>query len=220
MNAWTAVDEMENVNALADFCSKDSRAIQSQYSASAKLKAILAGCQDCLDPQADINAFYAKWVDIYTAEGEGLDNWGRIVGIGREIERRGQHIVLDDEDYRSLLLYKALSNISQANAATINRLLKALVDTGVGHFPQRGYVLEINPMVIRWVFEDYLTPAQEAIFDVAGHLTRGAGVGWEFYAIDPAITFGFDGSKMQPFNQAPFVPDGAVITYLTSSWGD
>lgn len=218
MNTWEAVNEMENVNALDDFCSKDSRAIQSQYAASQALKAILKGFQDCLDPQADMTAFYDKWVNIYTAQGEGLDNWGRVVGIARTIERRGQSIRLNDEMYRALLLYKALSNISRSDAATINRLLRELVETGVGSFPKRGYVLEINPMVIRWVFEDFLSLEQQVIFDAAGHLTKGAGVGWEFYAIDPDLVFGFDGSGMNPFNQKPFVPDDAVITYLTSSW--
>jgi hypothetical protein len=45
-----------------------------------------------------------------------------------------------------------------------------------------------------------------AIFKKYGLLNLGSGVGWEFYIIDPAETFGFDGSLMQPFNQGIFAP--------------
>jgi hypothetical protein len=66
-------------------------------------------------------------------------------------------------------------------------------------------------MVIRWVFHFPLTAIQKSIFYAVGTLARGAGVGWELYAVDPATVFGFDGSGMEPFNQAPFARDGALI---------
>jgi len=121
-------------------------------------------------------------------------------------------ITLDDEHYRLLLLYKALANISASDAATQNKLLSILVDSGIGDMPSAGYVLEVGPMVIRWVFEDSLNSMQLAIFKAVGTLARGAGVGWELYAVNPRTTFGFDGSNMQPFNQAVFVPDFALVT--------
>jgi hypothetical protein len=39
-----------------------------------------------------------------------------------------------------------------------------------------------------------------------GVLNVGAGVDYEYYQIDPAQTFGFNGSEMQPFNQGIFQP--------------
>ncbi len=66
-------------------------------------------------------------------------------------------------------------------------------------------------MVIRWVFEDFLDAVQSAVFKAAGTLARGAGVGWELYAVGPDKVFGFDGSAMHPFNQAPFAPDASLI---------
>jgi hypothetical protein len=121
-------------------------------------------------------------------------------------------ITLDDEHYRLVLLYKALANISASDAATQNKLLSILIDSGVGDMPNTGYVLQVDTMVIRWVFEDFLDSIQLAIFKAVGTLARGAGVGWELYAINPRMVFGFDGSGMQPFNQAVFVPDYAMIT--------
>jgi len=229
--------ELENTRDLASY------AIQSQYSASEKILALCAGFQERIDPHFDVDLFYRKMFDIYTAEGAGLDNWGVILQMPRAIpgpflgdcfgfDLSGCHpfdqypfvpdssttnpdaflITLDDEHYRLLLLYKAMANISASDAATQNKLLSILIDSGIGDMPSAGYVLQVDTMVIRWVFEDFLDSMQQAIFKAVGTLARGAGVGWELYAIDPRMTFGFDGSAMQPFNQAVFVPDFAMIT--------
>jgi len=229
------VRELENIREMTGY------AIQSQYSASAKMLALAAGFQLRIDPHVDIDLFYEKMFNIYTAEGFGLDNWGVILGIGRTIEGPPDldcfgfdgstlhpfdqrpfmpdyniipptYLTLDDELFRLLLLYKALANISAADAATQNKLLSVLIDTGIGGFEGAAYVLEVDTMVIRWVFENFLTAGQLAVFRVAGTLARGAGVGWQLYAVNPKQVFGFDGSGMQPFIQAPFAPDKALVT--------
>ena len=65
-------------------------------------------------------------------------------------------------------------------------------------------------MKIRVIFYFYLTSYEIEIFKNYGLLNRGAGVGWEYYQIDPDHTFGFDGSGLQPFNQGVFDPYGIV----------
>lgn len=228
------IRELENVREMTGY------AIQSQYSASKKILALAEGFQLRIDPHVDIDLFYQKMFDIYTAEGFGLDNWGVILGIGRIIEAPPnlrcfgfdgseldpfdqntfapdfsqlppEYVTLSDFNYRAILLYKALANISNATAETQNRLLSVLVETGAGGFTGPAYVLEVGTMVIRWVFEQFLNPLQLAVFKVAGTLARGGGVGWQLYAINPDKVFGFDGSEMQPFVQAPFAPDKALI---------
>jgi hypothetical protein len=241
MGTWYDAHDTGNIRPLDNARDLKSYAIQSQYSASARILAIAAGVQSRLDAREDIDLFYLEIVNIYTARGEGLDNWGRILAIGRTIagpylgesfgfDKSGLHpfnqlpfvpdstsadtaalLTLEDEQFRLLLLYKAMSNISRSEIDALNSLLKALIDTGVGGFAGASYVLEVAPMVIRWVFEDWLTPIQLAVFKAAGTLNRGAGVGWELYAINPREVFGFDGSGMHPFNQAPFAPDKALI---------
>ena len=78
-----------------------------------------------------------------------------------------------------------------------NSLLDRLFDGTV-------YVLDHQNMTIRVVFEFYADAIQTAILQNYGLLARGGGVGWEWYQIDPATTFGFDGSALQPFNQGIF----------------
>jgi hypothetical protein len=203
------VRETDNMREMASY------AIQSQYSASARLLALAAAFQDRLSPEADADLFYREIFDIYTAEGVGLDNWGLILQMPRTIEDTDSDtsITLEDGYYRLLLLYKALANISASTAEAQNALLAALVDTGISGLPRAAYVLETDVMVIRWVFEDFLDATQLAVFKAAGTLARGAGVGWELYAVNPDAVFGFDESEMQPFNQAPFAPDAALIIH-------
>jgi len=214
MFTWRDIRATVDARELENFREETGYAIQSQYSASKKILALAAGFQKRIDPHLDIDLFYRTMFDIYTAEGVGLDNWGLILGVKRTIADldTGAAITLDDEYYRLLLLYKAMANISASTAAAQNALLATLVDTGIAGFPRLAYVLEVGTMVIRWVFEDYLNPVQMAVFRAAGTLTRGAGVGWEFYAVSPDQVFGFDGSEMHPFNQAPFASDFALIT--------
>lgn len=239
---WRDVSTVENFRELDNVRDLTSYAMQSQYAASPRLLALCRAFQDRICPDVTIQMFYDEVFNIYTARGIGLDIWGRILGIGRIIEgpfegivfgfdgsgcqpfnqapflpsiafRPPTYITLDDDSFRLLLLYKALANISSSDAATQNLLLSTLIDTGIGGFNSAAYVLEVDTMVIRWVFEGRLTPLQLAIFKVAGTLARGAGVGWELYAIDKFNVFGFHGSEFRPFNQAPFVRDNALIVY-------
>ena len=241
MYTWRNWRDVKAVRELENIREATSYAIQSQYAASEKILALAAGFQERICPEMDVELFYRKMFDIYTAEGFGLDNWGVILGMGRTIEGPYQGpcfgfdwsglqpfdqypfipdsgappavtmISLEDELYRLLLLYKALANISASDAATQNKLLSVLTASGIGNLPRAAYVLEVDTMVIRWVFEDSMTTLPLAVFKAAGTLARGAGVGWELYAVNPEKVFGFEGSGMQPINQAPFAPDKALI---------
>lgn len=216
-----------------DFNELNLETIQSQYGASPHIRGIVAAFAQSIDPNADIDLFYRKIFDLDTAEGVGLDIWGLIVGAPRYMEIEPQdyfgfngsllmpfgrgpfyetdhlsnYYKLDDAAYRRLIYYKALSNISESSAESQNRLLRLLFADEV----EAGNTLYIVPngrMKIRAVFEFLLQPIDYAIFKAYGLLNRGAGVGWDFYQIQPGETFGFSGSGLQPFNQGVFDPYG------------
>lgn len=217
MPTWKDIRKTDDLKAEHDLRSFKSYAIQSQYSASPVMLKLMNSFQEQLDPSADIETFYENIFDIHSASGWGLDNWGRILNITRLVEDDDITITLDDKPYRLLLLYKALANISPSNAESLNHLLNELLNTGAGDFGgdlRKSYVLEVDTMVIRWVFEDFMDSIHKAIFKKAGTLARGAGVGWELYALNPGKVFGFNGQEMHPFNQAPFAPDDALIQGL------
>lgn len=201
---WQNVFDDANILARGNLLSLRSAAIQSQYSASPHLLALCSGFQEQLDASPQIDLIFDDIINIKTASGVSLDLWGRILAIPRTLNTPTAQLTWPDETYRFLLLYKALANISSADAETQNRLLTEL-------FEQNVYVLDNQNMTIRVVFEFFPTQEQAAILNNYGLLSRGAGVGWEFYQIIPEETFGFDGSGLQPFNQAPFDPYGVVI---------
>jgi len=207
-----------------DFNDLALRTIQSQYGASPHIIGIVEAAAKQLDPTGDIQTFYDKVFNPLTAEGVGLDIWGRIVGASRYLPVDnedffgfyGQNLNpmnqspffnigdtdlfrLTDEAYRTLIFLKASANIGTATLPSIKEILTAL-------FSEPVLVMNIGNMKVRVVFEFFLTPYQRAIFETYGLFNLGAGVGFEFYQIDPAQTFGFNGSNLQPFNQGVFQP--------------
>lgn len=197
--------------------------IQSQYAASPNLVSTIEIFTNVL-PNKDIELFYNSIFNIDTAEGVGLDVWGRIIGVGRTLEVKkvddyfgfsgsgesgfnnrefyysGVTNVynMTDNAYRQyLLLTKAFANISDATAPSLNYILSQLFKE------KKAYVLPAGIMHIRFVFEFNLSALERSIFNL-GLLTRGAGIGYEYYEIDKKNTFGFNGSGLTGFNQGTF----------------
>ena len=210
--------------------------IQSQYAASPIIRALVDAMNVRIDPKFDIRLFYEKIFDIYTAEGWGLDNWGRILALGRLIDLEPEEcfgfefslldpfdqnvffqagppraVRLGDESYRRLLLYKAAANIAASDLGTLNRLLNAVFADTPGM-----YILETGPMTIRYVFEFYLSAMDRAMLRLTFVPPRPAGVGYDFLEVDPASVFGFNGSELQPFDQGNFTR-GPYVPYIW--WG-
>lgn len=190
----------------------------TQYSASPTIFQLLKDFRDNIDPQADIELFLQKMVDIDTAEGVGLDVLGNIVNIGRTIEIETGTVTLADSDYRRLLKYKMLANITDASMATLNKMLGLLFEdiTISAHnilIPAMNGDEHYNsyPMHVIFSLEGNLSELDAALFAAGGTLCLGAGVGWELAAVNPQEVFGFAGSGLQPFNQGIFVPEGNII---------
>lgn len=220
---------------MIDFHELNLETIQSQYGASPHLRGIIEAAAKRIDPNNDINTFYEKIFNLDTAEGVGLDIWGQIVAVPRRMmvpsgeyfgfdgsqlnpfnqapfyntATLGEFYELADEAYRKLIYYKAMANISEDTAEAQNRLLSLLFGDVVTSIGLEGIVPN-GIMKIRVIFYFYLSSYEIEIFKNYGLLNRGAGVGWEYYQIDPDHTFGFDGSGLQPFNQGVFDPYGIV----------
>lgn len=166
--------------------------IQSQYSSSPKLQALLRSMNQQLDTSQDVDLFFRKVFDISSAEGWGLDNWGRILGLGRDIEISStsgfgfhgsglqpfneapfdnggltQVERLDDAIYHQFLMFKAASNIADSTIPTINKFMKQL-------FGERGevYVLEVGVMQIQYTFKFIMTPYERALMGLDWMIPR------------------------------------------------
>lgn len=159
--------------------------IISQYAQSPTIVQMIDNVNQWIDPNFDFYNF-TNWVlNIDTARGFGLDILGRILGVSRrffvvnldnyfgfsgtEAQPFNQApfynggsdadaVVLNDEDYRRVLLTKAFINIKPINALNINKALTML-------FVGRGkcYVVDNQDMTITYTFEFVLTLLDRAI---------------------------------------------------------
>lgn len=213
------------------------RTIISQYGNSATITQLIRNMNEYLDPRADFNTFYNFVWNVETAQGFGLDIWGRIVVIDRALQipeisdnfgfQTGtsdfkpfeeapfyipgndstQTYLLSDDAYRQLILVKALANISATTPRAINQLLQNMF-SGRG----RCYVNDLGGMTMRWTFEFYLEPFELAILLNSGALPRPAGV--KAYVLQVASPiFGFveaGAESSAPFGQGVFLNQGQL----------
>lgn len=182
------------------------RTIASQYGNSTTILALINGMNENIDPREDIDNFYDTIFNVSTANLFGLSIWSRIVGIPQSlIVELGTY--LDDEDtFRSLVMLKALSNISYSSAPAINQLLQNWLGSN-----SRAYVTDLGNMAMGFVFEFVLSATQLLILQQSGIFLRPAGVLTNIIsAVFPVFGFAEMGTTYAwPFNQATFIPPGA-----------
>lgn len=180
--------------------------IASQYANSPTLLKLIHNMNENIRPDADIDGFFNFIWNVDTAQGFGLDIWGRIVGVNRTIFTTPVS-QLNDDDFRSLIFLKALSNISASNSPSINQLLRNWQGSTA-----RAYVIDLGKMMLRYTFEFVLTPIDLEILKNSGIFLRPAGVGGFIFNANLKM-FGFreGGTRAYTgFNQAPFLPVGAT----------
>lgn len=186
----------------------------SQYANSPILLQLIEDFFDYIDPTANLDAFYNLIWNVDTAQGYGLDVWGRIVGVTRALnvatgtwfgfeEQAGTtdsfnaepfysghnattNFLLTDDAYRQLILAKALANISDGSIASINQML-------INLFPGAGncYVADTGGMGLTYIFNSALTPVQQAIITNSGVLPKPTGVSQAEFLV-PAAYFEAD----------------------------
>ena len=176
------------------------RTIISQYGNSPTLVQLITNMDEYLNPSADIDNFYNVVWNVETAIGFGLDIWGEIVGVSRTI-LTDPVTYLSDTAFRSLILLKALSNISIDSAPSVNQLLLNWLGPG-----SRAYMQDLGNMQISYVFEFSLTPVQLQIITGSTIFLRGSGVLATIVATSyPVFGFAEMGTAWAwPFNQATF----------------
>ncbi|OZI39042.1 hypothetical protein CEG14_05770 [Bordetella genomosp. 1] len=211
-----------------------ARTVISQYANSPTLVQLINNMDDYINPEADFDAFYDYVWNVETAQGFGLDIWGKIVGVGRELtipgeetylgfdealswqpfgqapmyvgESQTQTYRLADDAYRRLILVKALANISDCTSPSLNRLLSNLFE-GRG----RCYVSDTGGMRFRYTFEFSLLPFEVAILTQSGAIPKPAAVLADILQVDIPSTFGFSEGSGLPFGQGVFFTSSGLI---------
>ena len=175
--------------------------IISQYLSSPVMRTLLGNWNDNLDPQNDLLMFYNTVWNIATASGYGLDVWGRIVGVTRYVQAGATSTAwlgfagsefqpwnvgvwydgsplaptstaLSESAFRTLILLKALINLSDCSAQSLNRILQALY-AGRG----RCFVTDNLDMSFTYTFDFIMTSEDFSVLE-NGVLDGPAGVSY------------------------------------------
>jgi hypothetical protein len=201
--------------------------VASQYANSPTLRQLIDSMNQYFDPSTNFDDFYNYVWNVDTAQGFGLDVWGKIVNVGRDltipstidffgfsesgyappfgyssfldVNAATQTYRLGDDVYRALILTKAMANISASTSASINQLLQNL-------FPNRGrcYVRDDGGMQMTFVFEFLLVPYELAVLNQSGIVPRPAGVSSAILQVAVPSTFGFMEAGGLPFGEGVF----------------
>jgi hypothetical protein len=178
------------------------KTVISQYFDSTTIRALLEAFNQWKSPQPSIELLYNGVLNLDTARGYGLDRWGRIVGVGRVFNvaagtffgfAEAQDIaespfnndgcfwsggpttvptLLSDNGFLTLILAKAMANITDGSTASYNQILMAL-------FGDLGpcFVVDGLDMTGQYRFLGFfLPPLESAVFYQSGVIPHPAGV--------------------------------------------
>lgn len=175
------------------------KTIISQYANSPIITTLILNFFAYVDQTRNINDFFNKIRNLDSAEGYGLDVWGRIVGVDRVLkivagpryfgfeeglpdydpfntspfysgQALTQNYALSDAGFKTLILAKAFFNICDGSIPSINAMLRMLF--GV----RKCYVTDEGGMAMTYTFEFALSPLEVAIVTNSGVLPRPVGV--------------------------------------------
>jgi len=171
----------------------------SQYANSPILTTLIQNFFQDLDQTANLDLIFDNILNLNTAQGYGLDVWGRILGVSRIVTVQAgrnfgfneasptvdpwnvspfftgvllnNNFALTDASYRKLLNAKALANITNGTIPALNEILVTL-------FPGQGnaYVTDNGNMTMTYTFTFALSPTDAAIVTSSGVLPKPAGV--------------------------------------------
>lgn len=205
--------------------------IASQYANSPIILSIIETMNDAIDPGYTIDSFYSILWNLRTATGWGLDIWGRIVGVSRDVQMTNpsaksfgfktdpaseKFTPFDNapfsgagSGFQSYTLpdtqYKELIIIKAASNilyATAPNINKYLKSI---FGDQRAYYYITGHMTASYIFEFDLTAFQRLITFTLKLLPEPCGVLVSYQQSAVKEYFGFEGSGYQPFDQGVFL---------------
>lgn len=218
----------------------------SQYANSPILLTMINNFFQCVDQTENFDNFYDDIWNVATAQGYGLDIWGRIVGVSRVLalsatdylgmeDNSGQasgnsfnsapfysgetlttNFALPDGAFRQLIYAKALANICDGSAKSINQILLTLFGPTIFLGSIAGTTLTVTSVVqgsiVPGQFLTDNTGQLAADTQVISSITGGGGVGT--YEVSPSQTVGLE--EMTAGNGNAYVQDNGdmSITYV------
>jgi hypothetical protein len=178
------------------------RTVISQYAASPITEALIDSMNLWIDPGVNIDAWYDTTWNILTAQGEGLDVWGRILGFNRVVHIPGNGVFFgfeeaqpdpsedtwnfapffgggaDTENYSLPDNLYRLALLAKAATNIWNGSIPGINAILLALFPFRGacFCTDGQNMTMTYTFDFALSAPEFAIVSTPGLLPRPTGV--------------------------------------------
>lgn len=206
------------------------RTVISQYANSATIGRLIDNMDEYVNPRANLQAFYDFVWNVDTAQGFGLDIWGRIVGVSRLVVLPNDGLTFGFRNASVPQDWKPFGGGTFHSGATASQayflpdstyrvliLAKGLANIAAttapamnrliqNLFPGRGraYVQDLGGMAFAYVFQFAITLAEYAILTSSGVMPHPAGVRFSVVVIAERY-FGFSQqAEAVPFNEGVF----------------
>lgn len=189
-----------------------SKNILWQYDNAPNIKSLIYSKENWYTVNND--NFWQKVIDdflnITSANDWGLAVWGKILQVSRLYTINGVDVTLSRDLYRRLILGKLSLIHSTGTIPEIMRYCNFIFKNSADEENIAVIVQDNYDMTITYTFTFAPNFEELALIYSRTFLPTPAGVKENIVIIAINEVFGFDGSGLQPFNQAPFW-DGTIL---------
>lgn len=196
MQTWRDMLTQKDIDSIADVRSYVSLALQSQYSTSIRLMNLGAILQDEIDATNEMQDLAEGAFSLDTSEGVFLDWWGKRIGVDRTIQVGDKTLTLDDITYKTILKWRAATNVSRSDVKTLNDLFTKLLGVPIS-------ITDKGVMVIQLNLSEAIASSSLVVLRYFSEILKPAGVGINL-TIDYSSMFGFNGQQLSLFNYGIF----------------
>lgn len=151
-----------------------------------------------------------SFLNILNADEWAITNWGNLLKVNRLYNIEGQNITLSLDLYRRLVAGKFNLLYSNGTIPEINQYINFVFSNHRSENTIAGFCKDLLDMSV--IYNFYFEPSLEelALMYSRDFLPTPAGVQTKIYLFYPLETFGFAGSGLNTFDNAPFW-DGRYI---------
>ncbi len=193
---WRDIYTQDDFYSIADVLTYVSIALQTQYNTSVRLMGLGEIFQDEIDASPELKQLLDDVFNLDNAEGVFLDWWGKRIGVERTIEINNSTVTLDDITYRTILKWRAATNVSRSDVKTLNDLFTRLLGLSTS-------VTDKGAMTIQLNINDAVDSSSLVVLRYFSNILKPAGVGINL-TIDYSSMFGFNGQQLSLFNYGIF----------------
>lgn len=202
MQTWRDMLTQKDVDSIADVLSYVSIALQLQYSTSQRLMRFGRILQDEVDATDELQNLVDGPFSLDESEGIFLDWWGSRIGVDRTIQVGAKTLTLDDITYKTILKWRAATNVSRSDVKTLNDLFSKLLGIPIS-------ITDKGVMMIQLNLAEAIGSSSLVVLRYFSEILKPAGVGINL-TVDYSSMFGFNGQQLSLFNYGIFNTNSIV----------